>query len=335
MIKEGKINYTIDDVLKVIKIHNEARTSLKEHTTKTAWLASQLYHNKQKVMRLSRDEKRVFYDIKKKPGISKQGIVDSFKNKYSRVKVFKIINTLTEYDMIIARKDPKNRQMYNLFINNENLLTTLFETLNNLQYVYSTLLDKLENILNINKNRKQNNTKKNTPAFSILSNLILLYRDIFESYILEILLDWPKKTDDKKILDSSYVIFFSTMSSIFYRLSSIYTAYKDKFMDPDLDYPQLNILDQIKIFQPPAVMMANPLFIIGMINASQKLEIDNKIIIDLLDIAWKICYPTLVKERIVINDSISDIPLVEVEDWRDYFKPEHKFYIDYLTELRD
>src|SRR5437870_1123 len=71
---------------------------------------------------LDEKEKTIFEYLKSYPSCIKQDVVDAFKSKpgYSRKVVFKLVNRLERYGMIIVKPDSANSQIHHLFINDEN-----------------------------------------------------------------------------------------------------------------------------------------------------------------------------------------------------------------------
>src|SRR5436305_14265864 len=90
---------------------------------------------------LSEKEKMVIDCVRKNPGITKEGVVDALEGKYSRGPVFKAINSLEKYDMIVVRKEATNRQTHHLYINEESLLISTVERLGSVKNNFFDLID--------------------------------------------------------------------------------------------------------------------------------------------------------------------------------------------------
>ena len=75
---------------------------------------------------LTEREWKIIDHITKHPGCSKQDVVRGMDGDPSRITVLNILDQLEAYKMIIAKKKKPNSQIYNLYINNENIINLLY-----------------------------------------------------------------------------------------------------------------------------------------------------------------------------------------------------------------
>lgn len=191
-------------------------------------------------------EKAVLGFIRARPGAAKQGVVDGLNKLYSRVPVFRTINLLVKYGMVIERKDKTNRQKYNLFINSENLLVSLVKDFDDFEKAYAQLLDQAKNEFNkmasLRKSYKKNYKRqlKESPdqkvsldewywetserkiqgmEESILSRLLSVYKAFIFLHIFIALFRWPLATQDSITLTKLYAVFFTRIRQLHLRIT--------------------------------------------------------------------------------------------------------------------
>jgi hypothetical protein len=76
---------------------------------------------------LTGSERKIFDYIVTHPNISKQVLVEHFNGSYSRMTVFKNLDRLASYNMIVYNRNPENKQSYDIKINDKNLLVELIQ----------------------------------------------------------------------------------------------------------------------------------------------------------------------------------------------------------------
>ena len=84
----------------------------------------------------------IFDHIRKNPNITKQELVNNL-GKYSRKPIFRVLKDLENYGMIIVRIDENNSQIHHLFVNDDSLLVSVVNSLDDFEKVYFVLLKKL------------------------------------------------------------------------------------------------------------------------------------------------------------------------------------------------
>lgn len=180
---------------------------------------------------LTEKETRIFEYIKQNSGTSKQAVVDSFKGKYSRVVVFNTMKSLEQSRMINAKKDESNRQTYNLFIENDSLLSSLSQDLDSLVDDFRESLRKIKDEFGgfhdsggQGKWQKKKKKSSNHDVLSVLCNLFVLYQYVFRIYTVQGLVIWSKKTSDRRILNR-------LRRTLFVGLSDVQIEFLDAFHD--------------------------------------------------------------------------------------------------------
>ena len=146
MDKEISVGYT-----QLLKIRNEIDSLLGDNTIIDIAPTKNLSHIKE-AKKIDREyeldslEKDIFNYITNNPGISKENVVKNL-GKSSRVPVLKKITYLENIGYIIVKKKETNRQIYELYYNDENSLSILIKDLNDFKKTYFILLDNIKNTL--------------------------------------------------------------------------------------------------------------------------------------------------------------------------------------------
>ncbi|MGB0026739.1 MAG: hypothetical protein WBP64_07850, partial [Nitrososphaeraceae archaeon] len=199
---------------------------------------------------LSENDKIIFNCIRNNPGIIKNDVVKRFENEkgsgYSRVTIFSAIKRLEkEYCMIIVKPGKGNNQGHRLFINNENILVSLFEDLDSFRHAYFNLIDKLDSLLKkerldfygfigLNENLK------------LVNALLTPFKFILTSYIILELFLPSEKTQDKEFLHKKFELIHDTIRDLQTKLhdtifkkplfKSNYGIYHDNFLYDHLGF---------------------------------------------------------------------------------------------------
>lgn len=193
----------------------------------------------------SEKEKTVLNYIKQNPNKSKQDIVNKFKSNYSRVTVFKILDTLSKYEMILVSQDPENRQTHKVVFNEKSLLLGLMQETENLKHSFFKVLTKLRGMI---KQNVGNEIYLNSIS-DFLGSLVRLYRDLMDQYIMKMLFDWNRRTSNENVLTRAYTLAFSSLSSILSELAVLYQRCSDKSMPFETIYANLYNLDRSKVIE--------------------------------------------------------------------------------------
>jgi len=180
-------------------------------------------------------EKAILNYIKQNPNKSKQDIVNKFKSSYSRVTVFKILDSLSKYEMILVSQDPENRQTHKIVFNERSLLLGLMRETDQLKHAFFNVLNKLQAIVK----RNAGNEIYSKSIVMFLGDLVQLYRNIIDQYIMKMMFDWSRKTANKNVLTRAYTISFSSLSSILFEIASLYQKCSNKSMPFETMYADL------------------------------------------------------------------------------------------------
>jgi len=209
-----------------------------------AFLKTSETHEDEKSLELfdfSDVEKAVLGFIRSNPGATKQGVVDGLNELYSRVPVFRTINLLVRYGMVVERKDKSNRQRYNLFINSENLLVSLGKDFDDFEKAYERLLNEAKvefseqaSLRKLYKKDYKDQLKERPDEKellddwywetaerkiqgmeeSILFGLLSVYKAFIFLHIFIALFRWPLATQDSVMLTKLYAVFFTRIRQL-------------------------------------------------------------------------------------------------------------------------
>lgn len=255
-------------------------------------------------------ERQVLDFIKKNPGKSKEDIIKYFEDRidttgYSRNPMYRTFEKLNNYNMIVIRKNPKNKQTNSIFINDESLLNLLIKDIEFVENIFFKTINKIEqlNIFRLDNSYKIDVDHQDI-AEVLIFGLLDIYKCIIEIYFSKLLVEWPQKTNDKTLIDKAYVIFFFGISSILSRLSPVYVKIVKNTIVGDLDN---NFINREISFTNPAEIFTF-LRLEELLSRIRKLNIE-KDFFELLDFVWPQCYLTK-KTRL-------DCFPESVKDWRD------------------
>ena len=87
-------------------------------------------------------KKKILKYVISNHGLSKEGIVRGMKGDPSRLTVLNILSELEDEKMIVMRTDKPNSQLYRIYPNENNILVTILNELEEFEKAYSKLLDK-------------------------------------------------------------------------------------------------------------------------------------------------------------------------------------------------
>jgi hypothetical protein len=270
---------------------------------------------------LSEREKTIFNYIRKNPGIIKQRVVDWCveNGKGSRVTALASIKDLENYGMIYLSKDKPNSQIHKLFINNDSLLVTLFQELDDFKNVFFALVEKiidkhLEHMTS--RDSKRSSESKRIDSMAVLSDSILFYSQLINVYIANFILKWPKEIGDKKTLDKAFSIFFFRAMDMLSQLSEAIRIIKK-----NINEPIVSILFQYA----NDLFLLTPDFIEYILDRNEKFQ-TRKEVESVLDVIWKISFSTFQFTNLYSNltgfQELSKGPEKQYrfEDWRHVLK---------------
>jgi predicted transcriptional regulator len=208
-----KLEKIKSDIEQVISEHTKLPTSI----TKYQEIITEQYD-------LTEKERDVFDYIRKNPSTTKQELVNNL-DKYSRATIFKVLKDLEYYGMIIVRLDVNNSQIHHLFINDDSLLVSVVNGLDDFEKVYFTLLKKLNDKFDKKySNQKTPKGEKTDKRFVLLYDLYSVYERLIRMYLIYALAIWPKKTSNNDMIRRLYIILFTRLSKMQFNLLTTFPA---------------------------------------------------------------------------------------------------------------
>jgi hypothetical protein len=190
------------------------------------------------IEKLDERESKIFEYIRNNPGSSKEDVARGMNGNPSRITVLNILGRLEWEEMIIARKPKPNSQIYELFINEENLVVSLTLNINEFEKAFFILLDSInqkfaELEANFNVDNDDNadiiddddisKLKYIRQKYRIIDALISLYRHFLGMYFLHAIFRWSKIAD-KQILNKLHRLFYNSIEKTQIRLFEIKIA---------------------------------------------------------------------------------------------------------------
>ncbi|MBV9178217.1 MAG: hypothetical protein JO297_14395 [Nitrososphaeraceae archaeon] len=121
----------------------------------------------------------------------------------SRITVLNILDRLEYEGMIIARKEKENSQVYQLFINNENVIIPKKQLLDDFKNSYLELVDKSKEKID----PKADNT-------NLINSLLWLYEHFVGMCIFATLFTWAQKINDKQDLNKLSTMAFNNLQEM-------------------------------------------------------------------------------------------------------------------------
>lgn len=247
---------------------------------------------------LSEKEKMVIDCVRKNPGISKEGVVKALKGPtgYSRGPVFKAIENLAEYGMIVVRKDANNRQTQ-LYINQESLLVSTREQLESVKNNFLDLINKVK-------------LKQSEPEWKASSNpgtlysILVMYSQLIVTITLSSIFIWPKKTDDREVTQRLYAIGLARIQEIQIKLLEVISQDSRLFR---------NVLQTLFVLNPDRLTRVYSV----LCNCDFNTEAE-----PVLDSLWQLSFPLnrdLIGDIYKLqwhNDEEREQILKQCEDWR-------------------
>jgi hypothetical protein len=184
---------------------------------------------------LSSKDKKVFQFVKEHPGSSQEGVVKEMRSDISRLTVIKILEKLEDYDMILFKKEKPNSQIYKIYVNNDNLLVAVEQTLSEFQRSFFVLLDRLRGKIE-ETCLKRTGQAKRRDIDAILSQLFNTHQIVIHGQVLwKLRHEWIRQVQDKESLHRLYYLVFSTMMEIEYKFSNFFYDLDEQNIDYDVN----------------------------------------------------------------------------------------------------
>ena len=167
-------------------------------------------------------EREVFQFIRNSPGTSNQDVVDA--GIRSRGPVYKIINNLVKYDLVIKKPDPTNKRRCQLFEKKESLIVRIENDIKNFKRSYLNLLkrvnqdyQKKRNLRSIDIELGSRRTRVTPEIYSVYVDIHLetILEQLIKGYAVRAIFEWPEKIKDSESLNRLYLMVFHMLGEIF------------------------------------------------------------------------------------------------------------------------
>jgi hypothetical protein len=185
--------------------------------------------------KLDERELRIFEYIRNNPGRSKEDVARGMNGNPSRITVLNILGRLEKEERITARRPKPNSQIYELFVNEKNLVASLTLNITEFEKAFFILLDSVNQKFSEREANLDINNNDNTDSiddtdiselkyirekYRIIESLITLYRHYLGMYFLHATFKWSKIAD-KQTLDKLHRLFYNSIEKAQRRLFDI------------------------------------------------------------------------------------------------------------------
>ena len=228
---------------------------------------------------LEEREQLVIEYLNKNAGSTKEQVVDGLKNDYSRMPVLNIINKLLETGLIIKEEDKNRKRTYHLFVNYQNIVTSLKEELDAFKYYYSELLDQAIPVM---KNLLKDEGEEVLQYWNLLNALIYPYKYLCIMYVTSDIFLWHRRPLDNDTLHRKFEIFFKTTKQIHSKLLEIW---------PDSESESI-----VSLILFSGSIGFSKSYIEQMLERFEEYGLSDSVE-PVLDVLWKISYPILTSSR--------------------------------------
>lgn len=271
---------------------------------------------------LSVREREIFEYIGRNEGISKQQIINQFSGekssqRYSYVTIRKSISALEKYGMIVPRKNSENKQMYDIYVDNENILAKLHQEMAEIGYVFSQLFAKIDKNYSFQEKLPKESLIEILAIEPIRMTIWYFILDLYQlcRYILDIYLQYalvtmPMQTTDSFLLNKAHFILFSRLSELINRLAKLHL---ERFQEPDMGAE--------RIFQGArGDAFLNIDLIKRLLEHAKRLDLEYEVI-RIIDVVWKRGYDNYVPffEKIPGHGAVGDVS--KFKEWKKLVKP--------------
>ena len=204
--------------------------------------------------------------------------------------VLNTMNKLLEKGLIIMEKDKNRKRTFHLFVNYQNIITSLKGELDAFKYFYFELLDQAIPVIN-NLLKDEGEEVKSLQYWNLLNALIYPYKYLCIIYITSDIFLWHRRPLDGDTLHRKFEIFFKTTKKIHNKLLEIWPDSESEsivsyilFSGP-FGFSESSIEQMLERFEE-----------YGLSDSAEPV----------LDVLWKISYPIL--------------PLVDPSSYNEYSK---------------
>jgi predicted transcriptional regulator len=258
---------------------------------------------------LEEREQLIIEYLNKNPGSTKEQVVDGLKKNYSRIPVLNTINKLLEKGSIIKEEDKNRKRTFHLFVNYQNIVTSLKEELDAFKYFYFELLDQAIPVIN-NLLKDEGEEVKFLQYWNLLNALIYPYKYLCIMYVTSDIFLWHRRPLDNDTLHRKFEIFFKTTKQIHNKLLKIW---------PDSESESI-----VSLILFSSSFGFSKSYIEEMLERFEEYGLSDSVE-PVLDVLWKISYPILpLVDPSSYNEHLKNGTL---KDWRAVLKddPESKY----------
>ena len=201
-------------------------------------------HIHEKMEPLDKKESDIIEYVKNNQGTSKQGVDDNV--DYARVTIFKAIERLVNYEIIIEELDKKNKKIHRLYVSDNSLFTSVMDDIKKFNKSYINLIKTAARVY-------KNMLVKNDPKYvgilgnhllysqTTSDNLITIFKHLITSYSLYAVFEWPKTIKDSEGLNRLYLTAFQSFNEIFSELAN-YVPFHLRERNEKIQYPNRNLM---------------------------------------------------------------------------------------------
>lgn len=175
-------------------------------------------------------EQMVIDYISQHQGCTKADITRGLENEISKKTIDKIVDEMIEDDIIETKKENPNSRNIKLFLKENNLLVSIPKQLDQFDNAFTVLVDKTgqkvmdsevglpfsESIgIPIDSSLRLSSEQ----IFQLLNIKLSVFYRLIDSILLQSLIVWPKKIEDKETLKKLYIGAFSKIADIMIKFS--------------------------------------------------------------------------------------------------------------------
>jgi hypothetical protein len=263
-------------------------------------------------MELDQKYKKVLDYINNNPNITKQNVVDAFKNEagFSRRVIFKILKELVESKLVLVEVDPVNNREHHLFVNH-NVPASLIVVLEYFKKLYLELIYKTKPIID-----RRRNAEGITPV-ELVEYLMMIYK--FTRYKFSDFFLWHRKSCDNHTLHRKFAIINASMqetvTELYWSLVDTNFISRNEEMERFLNYSRFDVL--------------SPENLTFIISTFEKCGL-RKHVEPIIDLLWRLLYRKLPLLYLEYSHLSRDGKL---NDWKDIVKGDLFINVPYKKKV--
>ncbi|MGI8831050.1 MAG: hypothetical protein ACR2IS_00265 [Nitrososphaeraceae archaeon] len=175
-------------------------------------------------------EQMVIDYISEHQGCTKADITRGLENEISKKTIDKIVGEMIDDDIIETKKENPNSRNIKLFLKESNLLVSIPKQLEQFDNSFTILVDKTGQKIMLSEIGIPISKAAGIPIdsslrlspqqiFQLLNIKLSVFYRVIDSILLQSLIVWPKKIEDKETLKKLYVNAFSKIADIMIKFS--------------------------------------------------------------------------------------------------------------------